>query len=74
METTTPTSEPTARSPYVEIAQDAEGWHWVLWSGNGRMICRNAVAYQTKKHCLQAIEVLKANVAGVKNVVVAHEK
>ena len=53
--------------PWVELAEDAEGWHWQLYAGNGRPVCRNSLPYDTKKHALQAIRLLpgvwaKANV------------
>ena len=56
---TTPT--PTTakpREPWIELAQDAEGWHWCLWSGNGQAVARNAVPYTDKKHAIQAIRLL----------------
>lgn len=55
--------------PFVEIARDAEGWHWMLWSGNGRPIARNALAYGTQKHALQAIKLLPGIWSQVKVVV-----
>jgi uncharacterized protein YegP (UPF0339 family) len=55
---TAPTTTTRKNEPWIEVARDDEGWHWQLWSGNGRAIARNAVAYDTKKHCLQAIATL----------------
>lgn len=58
----TPASKPKTRTnePWIEVSQDAEGWHWQLWSGNGIAVCRNALPYETKKHCVQAIRLLPA--------------
>jgi uncharacterized protein YegP (UPF0339 family) len=55
----------------VEVAQDADGFHWVLWSGNGRMIARNAITYDTLKHCKQAIRALPGIWGKVKLIVKA---
>ena len=41
--------------PWVEIAQDSDGWHWCLWAGNGRAIARNCEPYDSKKHAVQAV-------------------
>lgn len=47
------------RPPWIEVAQDADGgWHWCLWSGNGRMMAQNAEVYQTKKHAVSAAKTL----------------
>jgi uncharacterized protein YegP (UPF0339 family) len=55
--TPTGTPAPSSRTPFFELAQDHEGeWHWALWSGNGRMMARNAEGYQRRKDCLQAVK------------------
>lgn len=69
----TPSTPETTRTnePFVEIAQDADGWHWQLWSGNGRPVAQNAVAYESRKHCLQAIKLLPGIWPNVKVIVKA---
>lgn len=50
---------PVARTAYFEIAADADGqWHWCLWSGNGRLMARNAEEYPRRKDVIQAIKTL----------------
>lgn len=57
--TTTVTS--SERECFYELADGVDGWHWCLWSGNGRMIARNPEPYETKKHAIQALK----SVAGI---------
>lgn len=73
-ETPPDAAEKFAREPYIEIAQDAEGWHWQMWSGNGRAIARNAVAYESRKHCMQAVKLLPGIWAAVRLVVQGNGK
>lgn len=43
-------------TPFFEIAEDSHGkWHWVLWSGNGRQMAVNAIAYDRRADCISAI-------------------
>lgn len=73
-----PTKEPTpiaadekpTREPWVEVAQDKDGWHWILWAGNGQPLCRSARVYATKKHAAQAVGVMQKNWACVRLVAV----
>lgn len=76
-----PTSEPTKldrperlkteaeksapREPWVEIAQDERGWHWVLWAGNGQALCVNPRPYESQKHAIQAVQAVQKNWACV---------
>jgi uncharacterized protein YegP (UPF0339 family) len=57
------------RTPWYEVAKDDSGnWHWMLWSGNGRMMATNMIGYPTRKACLQAIRALR-DVAQQANVI-----
>lgn len=74
-----PATPPTTRTktkrhePHVELARDADGWHWCLWSGNGVMMARSPEPYKTKKHCVQAIRSLPAMFAKVEKIVAVDE-
>jgi pyridoxal/pyridoxine/pyridoxamine kinase len=46
----------------------------MLWSGNGRMIARNAVPYESRKHVLQAVKLIRPNVNEVRLVVKGTEE
>lgn len=70
----TTTKKPPRNRPFWEIAQDAEGWHWCLWSGNGRQIARSAVPYESKKHVLQAVKLIAPNVNDARLVVKGSEE
>lgn len=65
------TGQPTVKNTaFFEVAVDEEGkWHWVLWSGNGRMVARNPAEYERRKDVVQAIRNLVKLVPSVKYVV-----
>lgn len=67
------TTSKTRNEPYFEVAQDSEGWHWVLWSGNGRMVARNALPYDTRKHAVQGAKAAQTGFPKAKFAVVSHE-
>lgn len=56
------------RTAYFEIGKDQEGWHWVLWSGNGRVLARNPQPYERRKDVLQAVKNLAKLVPSVKYI------
>jgi uncharacterized protein YegP (UPF0339 family) len=59
--------------PFFEVAEDSAGkWHWLLWSGNGREMARNAVPYEKKKDVIQAIKSLQSVVAKARYIVKSH--
>ena len=60
------------RKPFIEMAEDADGWHWCLWSGNGRMMARNAIAFPERKQCLGSIKIAKAVFAEVTAILEAN--
>lgn len=66
------TSEPGAREPFWEIAQEGIEWHWCLWSGNGRPLARNAEPYGSKKDCIQAIKAIAPNASVARLVAQNH--
>ena len=47
-----------ANEPWIEIARDSDGYHWQLWSGNGRPMACNAVTYKSLKAALQAVKAM----------------
>lgn len=59
----------TSNEPYYELAQDSAGWHWLLWSGNGRPLARNAAPYVREKDAIQAINAMPGNVKAAKAIV-----
>lgn len=49
---------------FWEIAPDNYGqWHWALWSGNGRIIARNAYPLASRQQAIAAIKAAKAGAA-----------
>jgi len=42
---------------WVEVARDNNGrWHWVLWSKNGRQMCRSVIDYQDREDVKRAVQ------------------
>lgn len=61
--------DPMPGEPWVEIAQDEKRfWHWILWAGNGKALCRSVQCYREKKHVINALDALPANWACVRIV------
>jgi uncharacterized protein YegP (UPF0339 family) len=69
----TPTGDKArgSQEAFVEVTQESDGWHWMLWSGNGRQMARSAVGYPDKKHCVQAIQAVPDVFAKAKVIVMA---
>ena len=65
------TSEP--QEPFVEVAQDSTGWHWQLWSGNGRAMARSTEPYKDQKHAVAAVRMIPGVMGKVKLIVRASE-
>lgn len=56
---TAQTGQASERRPgkwFFEIAKDSDGWHWMLWSPNGRRMATNEITYDRKKDVLSAIK------------------
>lgn len=66
---------PGKGAPFFEIAMDEEGhWHWMLWSANGRMMAKNAVAFDRKKDVIPSIRSMQKVIPTVKLIVQSHQK
>lgn len=50
---------PKSTEAFFELSEGPDGWHWCLWSGNGRRVCRNAEPYGSRKYAIQAIRLLR---------------
>lgn len=62
------------RNVWVEVAKGEDGmWHWLMWSGNGRQIARNAVPFESVKIAVQSVKKMLGAAAAVKYVVQVHD-
>lgn len=63
----------TGRNVWFEISQDTDGtWHWVLWSGNGRMLARNALPMETQRVCEKSVKNMVKACGVAKYIVKVH--